>query len=313
MSARLMAIVRVTWSSGTWFSSSTTGKALRNWIRCQPGMSILVWVWTVSPPFFQGVNSTYETDLLSPVMDCIQELTGDNSVQRKENLTPYRVIADHSRAAAFLIADGVVPGNTGRNYICRMIIRRAARFGSKIGLNKPFLAKTAGVIIRDYGQAFPELLRNQKAILSSITREEQRFQRTVEAGMSRLTDLLDDIKKEGLKTLDGGRAFDLYATLGLPVEITRDIAREEGLDVDEAGFRQAMEEHRTASGAGKAIGFMGGEGVEVYREVLEEMQSNGKFPAGGVMYDPYRHARSGSTHFGVIQRRRPCRRRRSRG
>ena len=91
----------------------------------------------------QDVDSNYKTDLLSPMMDAVQRLTGNNNAERADALTPYRVIADHSRAAAFLIADGVVPGNVGRNYVCRMIVRRAARFGSKIGLDKPFLAQVA--------------------------------------------------------------------------------------------------------------------------------------------------------------------------
>jgi alanyl-tRNA synthetase len=120
----------------------------------------------------------------------VQELTGHSIEQREEHFTPYRVIADHSRAAAFLIADGVVPGNTGRNYVCRMIIRRGARFGSKIGLGEPFMAQVAQVVIENYGEAYPELKRNQKAILDSLTREEKRFQRTVEAGVSHLEELL---------------------------------------------------------------------------------------------------------------------------
>ena len=119
----------------------------------------------------QGVTSNYETDLLSPVMDLVQEMTGDTDEQRSEHVTPYRVLADHSRAASFLIADGVVPGNTGRNYVCRMIIRRAARFGSKIGLKAPFLARLAEVVIEHYGAAYPELRRNQKTILENLTRE----------------------------------------------------------------------------------------------------------------------------------------------
>jgi alanyl-tRNA synthetase len=103
----------------------------------------------------QEVNSNYQTDLFSPVMDKIQELTGDDESERSAHLTPYRVIADHTRAATFLIADGVVPGNTGRNYVCRMIIRRAARFGAKIRLVEPFLASVADVVIGIYGGFYP--------------------------------------------------------------------------------------------------------------------------------------------------------------
>lgn len=235
----------------------------------------------------QGVDSNYKTDLFAPIMKTIQRLTGDSEAVRRENFTPYRVIADHSRAAAFLIADGVVPGNTGRNYICRMIIRRAARFGSKIGLVEPFLADVAQAVIEQYGEAYPELLRHRKSILDSLTREEHRFRRTVESGISHLEDMLADLKTSSSSVLGGIQAFDLYATHGLPFEITRDIAREQNLDVDEAGFRQAMETHRVASGAGKAFGAMGGKDVNIYREILTELQSQGKIGSGGVAYDPY--------------------------
>jgi alanyl-tRNA synthetase len=235
----------------------------------------------------QNVNSNYRTDLFSPMMDKIRELAGTTVEEMDADFTPYRVIADHTRAAAFLIADGVVPGNMGRNYVCRMIIRRAARFASKIGLNEPFMAKIAKVVIDSYGGAYPELEKNQKSILDNLTREEKRFQRTVEAGVSHLDELLDELKNNGKTMLDGGKAFELYATHGLPLEITRDIAREINLDVDEAGFKAAMEEHRVQSGAGKTFGNMGGDQVEIYRAAFERLAESGRLPKSGVKYDPY--------------------------
>jgi alanyl-tRNA synthetase len=235
----------------------------------------------------QGVKSNYATDLLSPLMDTVQRMTGQTGEEREANNTPYRVIADHARAATFLIADGVVPGNTGRNYVCRMIVRRAARFGSKIGLSKPFMAQVAQAVVATYGDAYPELRRQESAILEGITREEERFQRTVETGVSRLDELLVELKSKGGKVLDGQQAFDLYATLGLPFELTRDIAREQDLDVDESRFKLAMDEHRQASGAGKAFGAMGGEDVDIYRIILQDLQAQGKVKAQGIEYDPY--------------------------
>ncbi len=235
----------------------------------------------------QGVNSNYRTDLLLPLMKVVQGITGDSDAERDANFTPYRVIADHARAASFLIADGVVPGNTGRNYVCRMIIRRGARFGGKIGLTKPFLAQVAEQVIAIYGAHYPELVRNRTAILDSLTREEVRFQRTVESGMSVLQGYFDEMRASGQRVLDGARAFELYATHGLPLEITRDIAREQDLDVDEPGFRQAMEDHKIASGAGKAFGSMGGDDVDVYRAVFEDLNTKGKLGKDGVAYDPY--------------------------
>jgi alanyl-tRNA synthetase len=235
----------------------------------------------------QGVNSNYRTDLLFPLMKKVQELTGQTDTEREENLTPYRVIADHARTSSFLIADGVVPGNTGRNYICRMIIRRASRFGGKIGLNEPFLAKVADVVVDIYGNAYPELKKNRKTILETLTREEKRFHRTLESGESQLDDYLDEMKANDKSVLDGNKAFDLYATHGLPLELTRDILLEQGLDVDMKGFAKAMDEHKVASGAGKAMGLMGGEDVEIYRDILEELQDKKIVDAKGIRYDPY--------------------------
>ncbi|MBP1701164.1 MAG: alaS, partial [Chloroflexi bacterium] len=235
----------------------------------------------------QDVSSNYKTDLFAPLLDRIQELTGHTDEQRAENFTPYRVIGDHSRAAAFLIADGVVPGNTGRNYVCRMIIRRAARFGSLIGLHEPFLAKVAETVIEHYGSFYPELVRNQSTIYENLTREEVRFKRTVESGVAKLESLLARLVARGERILPGGQAFDLYATYGLPLEITRDIAREQDMDVDEIAFKDAMEKHRLASGAGDIFGPLGGEDVDIFRELLSGLQSQGKLGVDGVAYNPY--------------------------
>jgi len=235
----------------------------------------------------QDVDSNYKTDLLSPMMDATQRLTGHSDAQRDADITPYRVIADHARTASFLIADGVVPGNVGRNYVCRMIVRRAARFGSKIGLNEPFLATVARAVIEQYGDFYPELAKNRTSILDNLTREEIRFQRTVEGGIAKLENLLARLKDLGSGTLPGDQAFDLYATYGLPLEITRDIAREVNLEVDDAAFRKAMEEHRLVSGAGETFGPLGGEDVDVYRGLLADLQGRAALSQEGVVYDPY--------------------------
>jgi alanyl-tRNA synthetase len=168
-----------------------------------------------------------------------------------------------------------------------MIIRRAARFGSKIGLNEPFLAKVSEAVIETYGDFYPELKRHRKAILDNITREEQRFLRTVEAGVAKLDELISRLKTSQNSIIPGEGAFDLYATYGLPLEITRDIAREQGLEVDDAGFHAAMEEHRLASGAGTAFGSMGGEQVDAYRAIFENLLEQGSLEADGVYSDPY--------------------------
>ena len=235
----------------------------------------------------QGVDSNYKTDLFIGTLDVLSLLTGKTHEQIYEDFTPYRVIADHARSAAFLIADGVVPGNAGRNYITRMIIRRAARFGTKIGLHEPFLAKVAEAVIEQYGGFYPELVKNRGAILDNLTREEIRFARTIESGTAHLENLLSELRASGKTTLDGRRAFDLYATYGLPFEISRDIAREHGLDVDEEGFQAAREEHSVASGGGKAMGKLGGEDAEFFASILKDLQKHKKLGEHGVEYDPY--------------------------
>jgi len=235
----------------------------------------------------QDVDSNYKTDLFAGTLDVLASLTGASREQIYADFTPYRVIADHARSAAFLIADGVVPGNAGRNYITRMIIRRAARFGTKIGLHEPFLARVAEAVIEEYGGFYPELLKSRGAILDNLTREEIRFARTIESGTAHLENLLSELRASNQTVLDGRRAFDLYATYGLPFEISRDIAREHGLDVDEEGFQAAREEHSLASGGGKAMGKLGGEDAEFFAGVLKDLQKHKKLGEHGVEYDPY--------------------------
>ncbi|HSR21406.1 MAG TPA: alanine--tRNA ligase [Anaerolineales bacterium] len=240
----------------------------------------------------QDVDSNYKTDLFARSLTELRALTGQSESAMLQNFTPYRVIADHARSAAFLIADGVVPGNIGRNYVCRMIIRRAARFGTKIGLREPFLARIAETVIETYGSFYSELKQNRVAILENLTREELRFARTIESGTAQLQNLLESLGREGGRVLDGARAFDLYATYGLPLEISRDIAHESNLEVDETGFRESMEAHRLASGGGKAMGKLGGEDSEFYGSIARELQLKGRLDAQGVVYDPYTSSRA---------------------
>jgi alanyl-tRNA synthetase len=233
----------------------------------------------------QGVASNYRTDLFTPILDKIQTLAGQTAAEREANFTPYRVMADHARGAAFLIADGVAPGNTGRNYVCRMIIRRAARFGSKLGFNEPFLAAVAERVIDCYGADYPELVSHRDTILRTLTQEEQRFQRTVDVGIANLNALLTDLAEHGEGLLSGEEAFDLYATYGLPLEITRDVARERGLEVDEAGFARAREAHAEASRTEVTAG--GTEDVALYHALGQALQAEGRLGSEGVEYDPY--------------------------
>ncbi len=248
----------------------------------------------------QNKNSNYRTDLLYPMIEKVRSLAGKTVEEMDANFTPYRVIADHTRTVSFLIADGVVPGNLGRNYVCRMIIRRAARFGTKIGLSEPFMARVAEEVIRVYGDAYPELVKNRATILDNITREEKRFARTVDSGLGYLNDLIAEMKKSKTSMLDGKKAFELYATHGLPLELSRDVLQEEGLNVDEAGFKAAMEEHKTQSGSNKRFNSQAGANVDLYRSIFEDLTAKKVLDPKGVDYNPYEWLELDTTLVGLI-------------
>jgi alanyl-tRNA synthetase len=192
----------------------------------------------------QGVDNNYDTDLFMPIMQRTRELLGHDEATRLANLSAYRVIADHSRALAFLIADGVLPGNEGRSYVTRLILRRAARFGRFLGFREPFLAKTAALVIDNMGHHYRELAQRRDFICDAISQEEQRFLATLEQGLSRLDELAEQLAQRGETVIPGAEAFRLYDTYGFPLELTRDAAQDLDLTVDEAGFRAAMEEQR---------------------------------------------------------------------
>jgi alanyl-tRNA synthetase len=196
----------------------------------------------------QEVNVNYETDLFMPIIRATQALTGHGDAERDENIVPYRVIADHMRAACFLISDGVRPGPNGRDYVCRMVMRRAMRFGTKLGFDEPFLADVADAVIEAVNDAYPELDKQRDTIRRVVTNEERRFSRAMDRGLSELEAMLDDIPGGG--EFSGHDAFFLHSTLGLPFEISRDVAQERGYSVNEAEFNQAREEHAQQAGGG---------------------------------------------------------------
>ena len=229
------------------------------------------------------VESTYQTDLFLALFAATQALTGANDRERDANIVPYRVIADHTRAAVFLIADGVMPGPKGRDSVCRVVIRRAARFGRKLGLREPFLGTVAQAVIDTMGSHYTELHQKQDVISATITREEERFLQTLDTGLNQLDSMLGDLPPG--HNLSGDKAFFLKATLGLPIEVTKDIAEESGYGVDMAGFENAEDHHALVSGGGKAMGVMAS--AEAYAELLDVLQSSGTLGKNGVQYKPY--------------------------
>ncbi|MDI3297755.1 MAG: alanine--tRNA ligase [Bacillota bacterium] len=199
----------------------------------------------------QEVDSNFDTDLFHPVIRRIEELSG-RRYDRGSAGFPFRVIADHARACAFLIADGVLPSNEGRGYVLRRILRRAARFGRVLGLERPFLAEVAGTVVAVMGEAYPELREREGFVREVIRREEERFLQTLEQGMRTFAELAERARAEGRPELRGEEAFLLYDTYGFPLDLMQDMAEEAGLAVDLAGFQAALERQRERARADRA-------------------------------------------------------------
>ncbi|TMJ14473.1 MAG: alanine--tRNA ligase [Bacillati bacterium ANGP1] len=184
----------------------------------------------------QGVPSNYETDLFLPLLDHIQALLKHTPAQRAQHAVAYRVLADHGRAMTFLVADGVVPDNEGRGYVLRMIMRRAILFARRAGARAPVLASVADAVVSRMRGAYPDLASHQPFIREVVGAEEERFHQTLDAGLGRLDDLIAETRRRGEAVLPGADVFRLYDTYGFPRDLTRDVAREHGLEIDEAGF-----------------------------------------------------------------------------
>lgn len=187
----------------------------------------------------QGVASTFETDLLKPILDKVSEMSGVPYKKSEKTDISLRIITDHARCVTFLISDGVIPGNEGRSYVLRMILRRALRHGKILGMELPFLYKLVDTVVELYGQAYPDLVKNQAKIKDVIRKEEERFKVTLDRGYKLLEEFIAE-----KKNIDGESAFRLYDTFGFPLELTREIAQENGLKVDEDGFKKAMQEQK---------------------------------------------------------------------
>jgi len=201
----------------------------------------------------QGKRSNYDTDLFQPIMHRARQLLGHNEQQMQENIVAYRVIADHGRAMTWLLADRVLPSDERQGYVLRMIMRRAIRFGRRLGFELPFLGEVADAVIELMGDAFPELKERRALILNTVAQEEERFARTLDAGLERLHRLLEELRDQSEFVVPGEEAFRLHDTYGFPLELTRDIAQEDGFTVDEAGFHAAMEQQRERARAGSGF------------------------------------------------------------
>lgn len=187
----------------------------------------------------QGKRSTFDTDLLMPIVNKVCEITGAKYKANEKTDISIRIITDHARCVTFMINDGVIPGNEGRSYVLRMILRRALRHGKILGTELPFLYKIIDTVIENYKGAYPDLEKNAEKIKSTIKKEEERFKVTLDRGYK----LLEDLMSKG-EEIGGDDAFKLYDTFGFPLELTVEIAAEKGIHVDTEGFNAAMKEQK---------------------------------------------------------------------
>ena len=194
----------------------------------------------------QHVHSNYEIDLFQDLLKAVARETGAPFSMKEPSL---KVIADHIRSCSFLIADGVLPSNEGRGYVLRRIIRRAVRHGYKLGQSKPFFHKLVADLVKEMGDAYPELKEKQTQIEEALKNEESRFAQTLETGMA----LLENALAKGSKKLDGEIIFKLYDTYGFPYDLTADICRERNIELDEAGFEREMEAQRARARAAQSF------------------------------------------------------------
>ncbi len=197
----------------------------------------------------QGKPSVFETDLYFPIVERAADLAGVHYQETARIDRSLRVIADHTRAVTFLVSDGVLPGNEGRSYVLRRVLRRAIRHGRLLGLDRPFLVQLVDVVIEMFGKHYPDLVSSKGRIESILRHEEENFGRTLAAGITRFETLASELRNRGESVVPGVDAFRLYDTFGFPLELTNELATDEGLTVDQAGFDRAMEGQRDQSRA----------------------------------------------------------------
>ncbi len=206
----------------------------------------------------QDVDSIFDVDTIKALRDKVCEITGKEYKKEYKWDVSIRIITDHIRSATFMISDGIMPSNEGRGYVLRRLIRRAARHGRLLGVKGQFLAKLSETVIESSKDGYPELEEKKSMIFKVLTEEENKFDKTIDTGLSILADMEEEMKAKNEKTLSGENAFKLYDTYGFPLDLTQEILEEKGFDVDEDGFKKAMKVQReTARKARKTTNYMG--------------------------------------------------------
>jgi alanyl-tRNA synthetase len=216
----------------------------------------------------QNVDSLFDVDTVMNITHKVSELTGAHYGETEKRDVSLRVITDHIRSATFMICDGILPSNEGRGYVLRRLLRRAARHGKLLGVNDPFLYQVVDTVIHENEGQYPDLREKQTYITKVIRTEEENFGRTIDGGMKIFSDLLAEHKQKPEKIFSGADAFRLYDTFGFPIDLTMEMAADEGLSVDENAFQKLMKEQKErAREARKALGDLGWSGVEFGKDV----------------------------------------------
>ena len=215
----------------------------------------------------QDVDSIFDVDTLLALRNKVCEIAGKKYKENEKNDVSIRVITDHIRSATFMISDGIMPSNEGRGYVLRRIIRRADRHGKLLGIDGAFLVDLAKAVIAGSKDGYPELAEKQDFILSVIEQEEEKFEKTINQGLEILEGIQKDMEAKGVKTMSGEDAFKLYDTYGFPIDLTKEILEEKGMDIDEEAFKQAMKVQKdTARNARKTTSYMGADAT-VYEQI----------------------------------------------
>ncbi len=215
----------------------------------------------------QDVDSMFDVDTLKALRDHVCQMAGVTYQEDDATDVSIRVITDHIRSVCFMISDGIMPSNAGRGYVLRRLLRRACRHGRLLGIAPGFLTELAQTVIDGSKDGYPELEEKQEFIKKVIRKEEEQFDKTIDQGLGILADMKENMVKEGVKTLSGSDAFKLYDTYGFPIDLTKEILEEEGMDVDEEGFKAAMEVQREqARKMRKTTNYMGAD-VTVYESI----------------------------------------------
>ena len=197
----------------------------------------------------QKVPSNYDIDIFQDIIGVIEQISGHSHGRDPDKDVSIKVIADHGRAATFLISDGVMPSNEGRGYVLRRVIRRAVRHGRLLGIEEPFLPRVAEGVLAAMSDTYPDIAKNKSYVQMALSNEEKSFSATLDRGLGRLQEEVDKLTKGGSKVFPGDTIFKLYDTYGFPIDIIMDLARDQDFEVDEEGFDQLMEEQRQRSRA----------------------------------------------------------------